>query len=241
MNLSDKIIVITGGAKGLGRALAMNLLAKKAKVIICDNNEAELRKTAGEIGAIAHVADVTDELQLSAVVEKAVSQFGRIDIWINNAGIWMPPVSIENLDMDKAEKLININLLGTIKGVKVASKHMKSQGSGTLVNIISTTAFDGVNGSSGSMYVASKYALRGFTNVLRDELKDSGIDVLAVYPGGMKTDIFNEAKPSNLDQFMPVETVAEKIVANLELPDPKAELIIIRPGQKISDELAGRL
>ncbi len=207
MNLKDKSIAITGGTKGLGKSMAEILTSKGAKVSVCGREN----------------ADVTDEAQLTAFAEK----IGNIDIWINNAGVWMPPESIENIDMEKARNLFNINLFGTINGMRVAKRNMKN---GIIVNISSTTAFDGMNGSSGSMYVASKYALRGLTNVLREELNPD-INVIGVYPGGFKTDLFNEAVPKNFDQFMEVDEVAEKVVANLELDTPETQLIIKRPGQ----------
>jgi short-subunit dehydrogenase len=114
---------------------------------------------------------------------------------------------------------------------------MKLQKNGTIVNIISTTAFDGMNGSSGSMYVSSKYALRGLTNVVREELKGSGVRVIGVYPGGMKTDIFNESIPKNLEQFMSSDQISEKIVENLELSEPLEQLVLKRPEQAMSSEL----
>ena len=94
-----------------------------------------------------------------------------------------------------------------------------------------------MNGSSGSLYVASKYALRGLTNVTRDELEQDNIKVIGVYPGGIKTGIFNEARPKNIDQFMSTEEVAQKIVENLEQVNPEPELVIKRPGQTLSPEL----
>ena len=227
MNLSNKVIAITGGTKGLGLSMAKIFAEKGAKVAICSRDIQNIENF------LVFKADVTEESELSAFAEKIISQFGRIDIWINNAGIWMPPVSIENMDMEKAHSLINVNLFGTINGSRVAKRNMKN---GIIMNIGSTTAFDGMNGSSGAMYVASKYALRGLTNVLREELKPD-IQVIGVYPGGFKTDIFIEAVPKNFDQFMSVEDVAEKIVMNLELSEPETQLIIKRPGQHTSDDL----
>lgn len=212
MNLKDKVIVITGGTKGLGLAMSEILTSKGSKVSVCGRAD----------------ADVTDEAQLTNFAEKVISKYNNIDIWINNAGVWLPPESIENIDMEKARNLFNINVFGTINGMRVAKRNMKS---GTIVNISSTTAFDGMNGSSGSMYVASKYALRGLTNVLREEMKPN-IQVIGVYPGGFKSGLFNEAIPKNFDQFMSTEDVAQKIINNLEKEEPETQLIIKRPGQK---------
>ncbi len=221
MNLQDKVVVITGGARGLGLAMADIFLSKGAHVELCD--------LAGEK---VYIADVTNESQVKEFAESVLKKHGYINIWINNAGIWMPPEAIEHIDMEKARNLFEINVFGTVNGMRLASTHMKLQGNGVIMNIISTTAFDGMNGSSGSMYVASKYALRGLTNTIMHELKPFGIQVIGVYPGGIKTNIFNEAPPVNLDQFMSVDEVAQKIVTNLEKTEPEVELVIKRPGQK---------
>lgn len=237
MNLEGKVVIITGGSKGLGLAMAKVLVAKKATVVICGRNAGELAKAGTGLGIKSFVADVTEESQLSEFSLKCVELYGKIDIWINNAGIWMPREDTEKIDMEKGRNLFNVNVFGTMNGTRVALRQMKLQGGGTIVNIISTTAFDGMNGSSGATYVASKYALRGFTNALKDEYKDSNIKIIGVYPGGIKTDLFNSAPPENLDQFMQVDEVAEKIIKNLESPEPELQLVISRPGQTISHEL----
>jgi NAD(P)-dependent dehydrogenase (short-subunit alcohol dehydrogenase family) len=260
--LSNVSLVITGGAKGLGKAMVKTFMEKGVtKIAICDKNKDELEQTLQELGTnvIGFTADTTNESDVSDFAQKVVAKFGRIDIWINNAGVWMPPQALEDIDVEKAKNLFQVNVFGTINGMRVAIRVMKSQQKqsdgienksaggratcGTIVNIISTTAFDGMTGSSGSMYVASKYALRGLTNMVREELKKdtvhSGqyIEVIGVYPGGMKTDIFNSVIPENFDQFMSAEEIAHKIVENLEKPEPESQLVLARPGQKLSWEI----
>lgn len=237
MEIKDKVVVITGGAKGLGKSLSKAVLEMGARVVICDNNEAELAATSKDLGITGILADVTSEPEISEVTKKVVTMFGRIDVWINNAGVWMPPVSLEDVDLQKAKELFEINVGGTIIGMRTAIKQMKSQKSGMIVNIVSTTAFDGMNGSSGAMYVSSKYALRGLTNVVRMEVKSDNIQVIGVYPGGMKTDIFNESIPKNLDQFMSSDEIAQKIISNLELAEPLEQQVLKRPEQAMSPEL----
>ena len=240
MELSQKVVVITGGAKGLGAAIGQVCRAHGARVVVIDRDIAHEanRDTQEDSGTSSYTVyfagDVTDEVQLKVVAGNIVTKFGAIDIWINNAGVWMPPVPVVDIDIAKARNLFNVNVFGTIHGTRAAVGVMEKVGKGTSVNMISTTAFDGMNGSSGSMYVTSKYALRGFTNVIREELSPKGINVIGVYPGGMKTDIFNEAKPHNIDSFMPASDVADKIVKNLELAEPEMQLIIPREGQKIN-------
>jgi NAD(P)-dependent dehydrogenase (short-subunit alcohol dehydrogenase family) len=237
MILTSKTVMVTGGAKGLGRSITEALLDKGARVAVCGRDVAELDKVSKELNVISFPADVSRESDLTDVAQKIVAKYGAIDIWINNAGIWMPPSSLENTDLAKAEQLLKTNFFGTIHGMRAAIRQMKKQSSGTIVNIMSTTAFDGMNGSSGSMYVASKYALRGLTNVVRDELKKTPIKIIGVYPGGIKTDLFHENVPANLAQFMSPEEVAEKIVANLLLEEPELQQILKRPTQESSYEL----
>ncbi len=226
MKLQNSVIVITGGAKGLGKEMAKILLSKESKVVLCDKDEAE--------GVIK--ADVTNESDLLNVAKKTVEEFGRIDLWINNAGIWMAPQALEETDLEKAHKLFDVNVFGTICGMRTAIRQMKIQNSGTIMNIISTTAFDGMNGSSGAMYVSSKYALRGLTNVIREEVAVNNISVIAVYPGGMKTDLFQGAVPENADHFMSATDIAEKIIENLEKDQPETQLMLKRPDQPASYE-----
>ena len=225
MNIKDKIIVITGGGRGLGKALAQIFAQKGGKVIVCDVGDIQ------QEGVLKHRTDVTKETEVQCVADDAFLKFGQIDVWINNAGIWLPREDIEHVDIEQAKRLFHVNVLGTMYGMRSALKFMKPKKSGVIMNVISTTAFDGMNGSSGSMYVSSKYALRGLTNTVRDELKDTGVRVIGIYPGGIKTEIFNEHPPKNIDEFMSAEEVAERIVANLELEDPEVELILKRPGQ----------
>lgn len=217
----QKVIVITGASKGLGKAIANIFQVAGENVIVADidakpdqNNEIKV--------------DVTNEAEVSNLVETVVAKFGKIDLWINNAGLWLPPVPVENLNLEKAQKLFQVNFFGYLHGLKYVVAQMKKQGYGSVANIISTTAFDGMNGSSGSLYVASKYALRGLTNTVRAELKDTNISVFGIYPGGMKTDLFNGAQPENFGDFMSVETVAQKIVDNFKAEKPELDLILKR-------------
>lgn len=140
--------------------------------------------------------------------------------------MWLPKSQIEEINSQEAQKLFQVNVFGYLYGMKGAISQMKKQMGGVIVNICSTTAFDGMNGSSGSIYVASKYAIRGLTNSVRDELKDKSISIIGVYPGGMKTHLFDAQKPENFEKFMPVEFVAEKIIQNLEKNEPDIELVI---------------
>lgn len=227
--MKDKIIVITGASRGLGEYMARILAQKGAKLVISARNKTELEKLAQEIGATAIVADVTKENEVAALAQKTISQFGKIDIWINNAGVWMPKSSFEDLDMKKVHDLFEVNVFGMAYGSQQAIIQMKKQGYGMIVNIVSSSALTGR--ALISMYSASKHAAKGLTDSIRDELKDINISVIGVYPGGIKTHLFDERKPEDFKDYMEPQDVAEKIITNIEKEKPDFEQILKRPAQ----------
>lgn len=225
----EKIAVITGGSKGLGKGLAQELLRRGHKAVICARNKEEIEATAKDIGAMPFVADVANEADIERLAAFAVSTFGRIDIWINNAGVWLPHSPIEDLDIGRVRAIFEVNVFGAMNGSKTALIQMRKQGSGMIVNIVSTSGLVGRPTSSG--YAASKWAERGFTDSLREECKGSGIRVIGVFPGGMQTALFDEQRPADIGNYMSYESVAKTIVENLEQAAPQEEQIIRRPAQ----------
>jgi len=224
MELKNKIVVITGGTKGLGKALALSFLKENAKVIICAQNEDELINTPKGILGIR--ADVTKESDLKNLVEITIEKFKEIDIWINNAGIWLPHLPIEETDWKRAHDLIEVNLFGTVYGSKIALAQMRKQNFGTIVNIISTSGLEGkINETA---YCASKFAVNGFTESLKKEVDGKKIKVISIYPGGMQTNLFDEKKPENYNEYMDPLFVAEKIIENLKKETSEEKLIIKR-------------
>lgn len=226
MELKDKVVVITGGTKGFGKAMALLFLKEKAKVVICSHNKEETETVAKEIGALGIYADVTKEEDLTNLAEQTLQQYGRLDIWINNAGIWAPHDFVENFDMQKIKKIFDVNTIGTINGSRVALRFMKKINFGTIINIISTSALSGRPMSS--IYSASKWAVNGFTKSIREENKDKSILILSIFPGGMKTSMYAENEPNDLDKYMDTKDVAKKVIENLKKEKPEEELIIKR-------------
>jgi NAD(P)-dependent dehydrogenase (short-subunit alcohol dehydrogenase family) len=226
MNLKDKVVVITGASRGLGKALALALAKEGAKLVLGARSKNELDELAKQTDAVAVAADVTREEEVLDLAETAVNKFGRLDIWINNAGMWIPHGLIVSLDMKRVHEMVEVNLFGTIYGSKAALLQMQKQHKGTIVNILSTSALEGRAGSSG--YGASKFATLGFTKALVKEAEPEGIHVIAIYPGGMRTHLFDESKPENYQDYMDPAEVAQKIVENLKQEEPEAELIIKR-------------
>ena len=220
MNLEDKIVVITGGSKGLGKAMALSFLKNGAKVAVCSRDEKRPEDLEENIFWVK--ADVTKEEELKKLADFVVEKFGRLDIWINNAGILLPRTIAEDFDMEQVRKMFDVNVFGVINGSRVALRFIKKQGFGSIINIISDSAF--VARPMSSMYAASKWAVNGFTKSIREANKN--IKIISIYPGGMKTEIFGANKPDNYDDFMDPDEVANRIIENILKDKPKEELII---------------
>lgn len=233
MNLSQKTVVITGASKGLGAVMAEMLRGRGAQVVVSARDEGALQEIAARTGAAVCVADVTKSEDVDRLALFAEKTYGGIDIWINNAGIWLPRGLFESVDMAHAHELFEVNFFGMLYGCRAALKSMKRRGSGTIVNIISTSAL--TPRPYTAVYAASKNAERGFTDSLREELKQEGakITLIGVYPGGIKTQLFarDPQIPQDFDSFMAPEAVAEKIIINLEKDTPDQDQVIKRPGQ----------
>ncbi|MFH1276123.1 MAG: SDR family oxidoreductase [Candidatus Woesearchaeota archaeon] len=225
MDLKNKVVIITGGSKGLGKQLALDLTKEGCKVVINSRSTKNLENAAKEIGAVSIAGDITNEEQVKNLAHETIIKFGGIDIWINNAGIWLPHCNIEEMDMKKVHEMLEVNLFGTIYGSKYALIEMKKKGEGTIINILTTSALEGRAKSSG--YGASKFAAMGFTNSLRKEAPQ--LKVISVFPGGMQTHFFDEKMPDNYGDFMNTSYVSKLIIENLKKDDPEEEQIIKRP------------
>jgi len=218
-----KTIVITGAASGLGKELSI-LFSKENNVVVSDINEEKLNQLAQEINATPFIANVTKEEDVKNLRNKTVEKFGKIDIWINNAGIWFPDCYFEERENQKIKNIFEINVYGVIYGSKYAAEQMKKQKYGHIINIASTNAFE--PRPKIAVYCASKFAVSGFTKAICLELKEFGINVSAIYPDGMKTEIYGENKPSNFDELLEPKEIAQKIFELTKLENPPEELII---------------
>ena len=226
MQIKDKRIVITGGSSGLGKELARILLAEGARVIISAHNETELLAAGKELGCDLSVADVTDERAVAGLVAHAKEHLGGLDIFVNNAGVWMPHCLAEEGDIVAARRMMEVNFWGTAYGSREALRIMKTAKSGMILNIISVSAL-GPRPTS-SFYSSSKFAVDGFTKAIREEAAPLGVPVLSVYPSYMKTELFHETKMEGYDNFLEPADVARKIVENIKQDMPVAELVIER-------------
>lgn len=227
MDFTDKVIVITGGSKGFGKGLAKAFADKGAKVIISSDDSDALSEVAHELHVDSFRCDVTLFDEVQTLADHAMHKFGRIDVWVNNAGIQIAPSKIEDVDLQKLHALFDINFFGYFYGCKAAVPVMRGQGSGAVVNINSAAGLGGKPGLSA--YVSSKFAVKGLTQSLREELKDTQIQVYGIHPGGMQTEIYKEKYPADFNEYMSVEYAIEKVMDNFAATRPELDLVIRRP------------
>jgi short-subunit dehydrogenase len=196
--MKDKVIIITGGSSGIGKALAEKFGREGSKLIITGRNKDRLAYAASELQAqgitvVPVVADVSIETDCAHVVDTAIREYGRIDVLVNNAGISMRAL-FEDLQLDVFRKIMEVNFFGLVNTTKYALPHIL-RSNGSVVGISS------VNGKRAtparSAYSASKFAMIGFLESLRAEVMDRGVNVLTVCPGFTATNIRRYALMSN--------------------------------------------
>jgi short-subunit dehydrogenase len=192
-----KVAVITGGASGIGRALAVAVAARGMKIVLGDRDEAGLAETArllgGGVDVLTYVLDVSEKNQNDQFAAYVWERFGRADLVINNAGVAIAG-SVLELSSDEIGWIMNVNFWGVVHGTKAFLPGLAHQKSGTLVNISSLYGLYGP--PLNSAYVASKFAVRGFTESLRGEMNaaGSGVRIVTVHPGGVATNIAKRAR-----------------------------------------------
>ncbi len=203
--MKDKVVLITGGAAGIGKAAALRFSAAGARVVICDVNTEVGEATAKEIGGVFYNVNVADRKAVQAWVDDVVAKFGKVDVLINNAGITRDArfvsvkdgVLVKQMDEAAFDLVIAINLKGTFNCAQAVAPYMIKQGGGVIINVSSVVGLYGNFGQAN--YVATKSAVIGLTKTLARELGRAQIRVNAVAPGFTATEMVQKMPPEVLD------------------------------------------
>ena len=237
MQLKDKVALVTGGATGIGLAVARQFSAEGATVVICGRNRERLQAAALSIGGPGAVhprpLDVTDRARVGEVVGKAIDRFGKIDILVNNAGVNVVERTMERIEPESWDYIMAVNATGAFNVAAEVLPHMRGRGDGLIVNVTSTAGCR-ASDLGGAAYSASKHAMDAFTKVLSLEEGHRGIRATVVAPGEVDTPLL-EVRPVAVSdehraQILRPEDVAAAVLFVATLP-PRAHVpeLIIKP------------
>jgi 3-oxoacyl-[acyl-carrier protein] reductase len=212
LQLARKTIAITGSSKGIGKETATLLQSLGANLVLGSrSNNDNLSENV-----LSLPLDVTNEQSVKNFYERAVQQFGTVDVLINSAGVGVFE-SIIDSSTDDFDQMLSVNLKGTYLTCKYFGKHMAEQGKGQIINLVSiagTTALPGCGG-----YSASKFGVLGLTKVLQAELRQKGVQVTAVLPGAVSSSFWEKIEPKpDMLNMIPTETVAKHLLYLINQP-----------------------
>ncbi|MCW2980500.1 MAG: Short-chain dehydrogenase [Solirubrobacterales bacterium] len=216
-SLNGKVVAITGGARGIGKATAEALARRGARLALGDVDLATAEETAAGLGggSIALALDVSDRASFEHFLDEAERQLGTVDVVINNAGI-MPVTPFVEESEESFRRQIEINLIGVINGTQLALQRMLPRNSGHIVNIASQAGKTGVPGIA--TYSATKHAVVGLSESVRGEIRGRGIEISCVMPTIVNTELTSGVVDQRFVKPIEAVDVAEAIVDALEVP-----------------------
>ncbi len=240
-NIQGKVVVITGASSGLGESTARFLAGNGAKVVLGARRKDRINAVVKDItakggSALGFKTDVTNRGDVEALVEGAADKHGRIDVMVNNSGI-MPIAPIAALKIEEWDRMIDVNIKGLLYGVAAVLPLMQKQKRGHIINIASVASFK-VLAPGGTVYSATKFAVRAVTEGLRLELRADNIRCTMISPGAVATELpegsSEEATRKNLREFyktaIPADSIARAIAYAIEQPaEVEVDEVVIRP------------
>jgi len=227
--VENKVVVVTGASSGLGASIARLLAQHGASVVLGARRRDRIDQVAEEItsaggNASGYSVDVTKRVDVEALIQGAIADFGRVDVMVNNAGVsFIAP--IERLNVDDWDRMIDANVKGVLYGVAAALPHMQKQKSGHIINIASVAGLK-VFAPGGTVYSATKFAVRALTEGLRIELHAQNIRCTMITPGGMATEL-----GAGSSDAASAELIKEQFAENLISPDSVARAVLYAIGQ----------
>jgi len=245
MGIHGKVVVITGASSGVGESTARLLAANGAKVVVGarrkDRIDALVKDITGKGGsALGFTTDVTKRGDVEALVQGAIDKYNRIDVIVNNAGI-MPIAPMAAVKVEEWDRMIDVNIKGLLYGVAAALPIMQRQKQGHIINIASVFGFK-VFAPGGTVYNATKFAVRAITEGLRVELRPDNIRCTMISPGAIATEIpessSEEATRKNLREFykmaIPADSIARAIAYAIEQPaEVEVDEVVVRPTAQV--------
>ena len=230
MNFKEKIVLVTGASSGIGYASAVQFAKEGAKLILISRNKEKLNQISEDLkkfntSTFVYECDVSDKLQVNKTSKIILDEFGSVDILVNNAGFAVYG-SVSNLTIEEIESQMATNYFGMVYFVKNFLPSMIAKKSGHIVNVASVAASFGLPGIAS--YCASKFAMLGFSEGLKHELKGTGVGITVVSPIMVRTNFFNHPSFKSMPKYSPTslnpETVAKVIVKAAN--SPRLEIIV---------------
>ena len=214
-SLQNRIVVLTGGARGIGLACAEALVAKGAKVALCDIDSHEGFARAASLGERCHFykLDVTDRADFCDTIDRVEADLGPVDVLINNAGI-MPVGKMLDLDAQTEQRQVDVNLMGPLHGMHAVLPGMLARNSGHIVNVASLAGR--IPAPFAALYSGTKFAVVGMTESLRHEFADTGLHFCLVYPAVVQTGLIAGISAPGFPAPLRPEQVATSVVHGLE-------------------------
>ena len=223
MDIKGKVAIVTGAGDGLGRQVSFKLAKEGVCLALVARNEEklnEVKKEVEKLGSpkvVCYSCDIRDKGQIKKVVQKIEVDFNEVHILLNIAGIWQKLNLLEDIPEEEVDSVINTDLLGMIHMTRLLLPILKRQKEAIILNDSSRS---GVTAQPGqSVYTAAKWGVRGFTEVLKEDLKETNIKVAAIYQGGTNTEMFNKTgEHFNQEKFIKPEDLADVIIFMLFRP-----------------------
>ncbi len=230
--MSDSVVVITGASSGIGRATALEFAKQGSRVVLASRNKRALKEAADEceeLGASTLMVptDVTDEEEVRSLAEQAVDEFGRIDVWVNNAGVGAY-ARFEDTPEEDFRRVIETNLFGCVYGARAVLPYFRKQGRGVLINVSSQIALGGTPYTSA--YGVSKHGVRALGDSLRQEFVDTDIYICTLFPASTDTPFFQHAANYTGREVKPLGSVSSAEEVGREIVslarEPKPEVLV---------------